>query len=217
MFKLGLLTSTAMTAVALLLSGAPTGAYAQTDMHVASQDPNTRFLCTYGKFLVSAYSANRGSSDWFAHWTDVAVPVIGHGQTVTSIRVIEAAGSVTYNSSFSAGIYSNTASGYPGNLIAGGKGRASRTCGRVKIPISPTTLKPKTRYWIVEATQAVSNSSSNTLYWIANPNTKRKAYVKYRHFGYSSGSSYSTPWTEQPMGPYLNLRQDSPRLSGAME
>lgn len=29
-------------------AGAPTGAYAQTNMHSASRDSNTRFLCTYG-------------------------------------------------------------------------------------------------------------------------------------------------------------------------
>jgi hypothetical protein len=72
MFRMGLLTSTAMTAVALLLSGAPRGAHAQTDMHVASRDPNTRFLCTYGQFLVSASSSNLNYySGWFSVWERV--------------------------------------------------------------------------------------------------------------------------------------------------
>jgi hypothetical protein len=62
MFKTGLLLSTAMTAVTLLMSGAPTGAYAQTDMHAASRDPNTRFLCTYGEFLVKGLSGGLSSS-----------------------------------------------------------------------------------------------------------------------------------------------------------
>src|SRR5215472_11955845 len=113
MFRLGLLTSTAMTAVTLLLSGAPIGAYAQTDMHAASRDPNTRFLCTYGEFLVSSASA----WGWNEHdiprlnsttWQHVAVPVTGHGQTVSRIRVVESPQYSGFSSPFSAGIYSNT-------------------------------------------------------------------------------------------------------------
>jgi hypothetical protein len=204
MFKMGLLTSTAMTAVALLLSGAVKGAYAQTGMHVASRDPNTRFLCTYGGFLVSAYSGDPFSSQFYAHWTHVAVPVAGRGQTVTSIKVIEAQSSYTSNSSFTAGIYSNTASGFPGRPIAVGVGRISQSCGPVTISIPTTTLKPKTRYWIEETTWANANSTSNALYWIANPKKKHKAYVQYKDWNYSS--SRTSPWSEQTEGPYLKLK-----------
>ncbi|HLY07027.1 MAG TPA: hypothetical protein VKR31_14875 [Rhizomicrobium sp.] len=41
MFKIGLLTSTAMTAVVLLPSGAD-AAQTQTDMHIASRDSKRR-------------------------------------------------------------------------------------------------------------------------------------------------------------------------------
>lgn len=216
MFKVGLLTSTAMTAVALLLSGAPAGAYAQTDMHVASRDPNARFLCTYGHFFVSAFSSNLNSGSLSGSaWHDVAVPITGHGQTVRRIRVIEAKSGYTANSAFSAGIYRNSPSG-PGNLIAKGTGIAGGTCGAVTISITPTILKPHTTYWIEETTSTprchrLSQSTCVShvgLYWEADPKTKRKAYMKYHYRSGSSGrvSSYTSPWTEQSMGPYFKLK-----------
>ncbi|HLY07017.1 MAG TPA: hypothetical protein VKR31_14825 [Rhizomicrobium sp.] len=145
MFKIGLLTSTAMTAVALLLSGVPAGAYPQTDMHVASRDRNTRFLCTYGHLNVSQWFSGGGIS--YSGWARVAVPITGHGQTVTQIGVVEAKSARTYYSVFTAGIYSNTASGFPGKPMAVGTGSISFSCGQVTISIPATKLKRKTKYW----------------------------------------------------------------------
>jgi hypothetical protein len=209
MFRMGLLTSTAMTAVALLLSGAPDEAYAQTRMDVAGRDANARFLCTYGQFRVSAFTSE-GSGYFVSAWVRVAVPVTGHGQTVRRIRVIEAQGSALSNSAFSAGIYSNTPSGFPGLLIAGGKGQIGPTCGPVMISIPPTTLMPNTKYWIEETAHARDSSSSTVVNWEANPNTKHKAYVQDHRFFVSSGcscsSSYTSPWTKQAKGPYFKLK-----------
>jgi hypothetical protein len=238
MFKLGLLTSTAMTAVALLLSGALHEAQAQTAMHVADRDANARFLCTYGEFLVSAFANIDSSQSAVSAWEHVAVPVTGHGQMVHRIRVIEAQDRFTSTSAFSAGIYSNTPSGFPGKLIAGGTGNAPPSCGPVTIPIPPTRLKRRTTYWIEGTIQnplrcrtsmrigsadnrrqfrpsACSGTSSSAgVYWEANPNTKRKAYVQtHRSVSCSSppppschSSSYTSPWTVQSKGPYLKLK-----------
>jgi hypothetical protein len=232
MLRMGLLTSTAMTAVALLLSGVP-GAYARTDMHVASRDPNMRFLCTYGQFVVSAFSAfHSGGHKIASAWEHVAVPVTGRGQTVSRIRVIESPSEFMFNPSFTTGIYSNTASGFPGQLIAGGTGRVGASCGPVTIKITPTTLKRHTTYWIEETTAVQPRcptsmwpgsddsrrryrpslcsgySSWNSLYWVADPSATRNAYVQthwWHKFGKNSSSSTS-PWTEQSTGPYFKLK-----------
>ena len=228
MFRMGLLTSTAMTAVALLLSGAV--AQAQTDMHIASHDPNTRFLCTYGQFAVTKFSSNLNFySGWFSSWQRVAVRVTGHGQTVRSIRVIEAQASQTSNSAFTLGIYSNTASGFPGKAIAVGTGTAGPTCGPVNVSVLPTKLYKNTKYWIEERattprcstpTGAGSGAdrrkfrptncvSSAAFSWEADPKTKRKAYVQsHRETGDSGtvSSSYTSPWAKQESGPYLKLK-----------
>ena len=215
MFKMGLLTSSAMTAVTLLLSGSPTGAYAQTNMHVADRDANGRFLCTYGHFPVSAFYFDFSGSSFSSTWQHVAVPVIGHGQAVTRIRVIEAQAGGTSNSAFSAGIYSNTASGLPGNAIAVGKGKIGPSCGPVRVSIPRTTLKNNQKYWIEERTSTPKNCSSTTcqsfagLYWEADPNTKRRAYVQTHHFNSSAGgrySSFTSPWKKRTTGPYLRLK-----------
>ena len=204
MFRMGLLTSTAMTAVALLLSGAPGGAYAQTNMHVASRNPNTRFLCTYGQFLVSV-SSNSSFDGLTYEWTHVAVPINGHGQIVRSIKVMEERRSRN-SYYFSAGIYSNAPSGFPGKLIAGGKSKAGLNCGPVDISIPPTTLMPNTKYWIEET---ASFSGRLSFYWEADPKAKHKAYRQtFYGFCSSSGrcSSSKSPWMKQTMGPYLKLK-----------
>ena len=217
MLKMGLLTSSAMTAVTLLLCGAPTGSYAQTDMHVANRAANARFLCTYGNFLVSSYYADDSGSSYYYDWRHVAVPVTGHGQTVSRIKVIEAQSASTSHSAFTVGIYSNTASGLPGNAIAVGKGKAGPSCGPVRVSIPRTTLKRNQKYWIEERTSIPKNCSQYSsfchslagLYWEADPNAKRKAYVQtYRLFFGPGGSSSSStsPWTKQKMGPYVKLR-----------
>lgn len=216
MFRMGLLASSAMTAVTLL-SGAPGGAYALTDMHVADRDANGRFLCTYGGFLVSSYYADDSGSSYYYSWRHVAVPVTGHGQTVRRIKVLEAQGSGTSHSAFTAGIYSNTASGLPGKAIAVGKGKIGPDCGPVGVSIPPTTLQSKQKYWIEERAPIPQDCSRHSSFchslagldWEADPNTKRKAYVQtYRRFLGPAGSSSSStsPWSKQTKGPWFKLK-----------
>src|SRR5215472_4309267 len=181
MFKIGLLASSAMTAVTLLLSPALHAASVQTDMRSAPLDPNARFLCTYGNFLVSSYYADFDNSSFSYAWRHVAVRVTGHGQTVSRIRVIEAQSASTSHSAFTVGIYSNTASGLPGNAIAVGKGKIGPSCGPVKVSIPRTTLKSNQKYWIEERTSIPQNCSQHSsfchslagVYWQADPNSKR--------------------------------------------
>ena len=217
MFKMGLLTTSAMTAIALLLCGAPTGAYAQTDMHVADRDANARFLCTYGTFLVSSNYFDDSNSSYYYNWRRVAVRVTGHGQTVRRIKVVEAQSAGTSHSAFTVGIYSNTSSGLPGKAIAVGKGKIGSSCGPVRVSIPRTTLQSNQKYWIEERTSIPKNcsqystfcSSHAGLYWEVDPNTKRKAYVQ-THSRYisagSSGTSSTSPWTKQTKGPYFRLK-----------
>lgn len=202
MFKLGLLTSTAMTAVTLLLSGAPAGALAQTNMHVASRDPNARFLCNYGQFLVSDFSSHSGSF-YSSGWRQVAVPVIGHGQTVTQILVLE---QFSASASASVGIYRASSGGFPGSLIAGNWFAGRSRCGRRTVSIRPTTLKANRKYWIEERA-GHRGLEHIRAYWEANPKAKQKAYVQ-THWLFSSvsRSSSTSPWTKQSMGPWFKLR-----------
>lgn len=213
MFRTGLLISTAMTAVTLLLSGAP--APAQRDMHVASRDPNTRFLCTFGQFGVSAASRYQPSrSHYGSAWEHVAVPVTGQGQTVRRIKVIEGQDISSFTQTFAAGIYSDTPSGLPGRPIAVGTGKAHSGCGPITIAIPQTKLKRRTTYWIEETISTMYSclrgfncSSSANVSWQADPNAKRKAYVQYRRLNWSAiFSSYTSPWTKQSTGPYFKLK-----------
>ena len=217
MLKIGLLTSSAMTAVTLLLCGAPTGAYAQTDMHVADRDANARFLCTYGNFLVSSYYIDDSGSSYAFAWRHVAVRVTGHGQTVRRIKVVEAQSAGTSHSAFTAGIYSNTASGFPGTEIAVGNGKIGPSCGPVTVSIPRTTLQKNQKYWIEERTSIPKNCSQHSnfchslagLYWEADPNTKSKAYIQTHFRGFSAGgssSSFTSPWTKQTKGPFFRLK-----------
>lgn len=207
MFRNGLLLSTAMTAVAFLLSGAPTGAHAQTGMHAAPPDANTRFLCTYGQFAVthSQHTNSSSGQEWYYAWTHVAVRVTGRGQIVSEIIVKEEA--ETSRTTFSAGIYSD-ANGEPGNLIAGGSGTPPSECGNVTIPITPTTLANNTIYWVEES--ADRSRRNMRVYWAVNPKTKKKAYVQH-HFSSSNFTSQgfhssTTPWEKQSSGPWFRLR-----------
>lgn len=213
MFRTGLLSSTAMTAVALLLFSAPTATYAETAMHAASRDPNTRFLCTYGQFSVSAEWSSESGYGFHSSWRHAAVPIVGHGQTVRQLRLIEAAGnSSSYR--IRAGIYKNGSSGYPGERIVSGSAIYSNSsCGPVNVLISPTKLKRNTRYWIEESVSGLYNGSTTLMFWEANADTKRNAYVQtHRYTACSSqaitcsNSSYTSPWTKQTMGPYLKLK-----------
>ena len=213
MFRNGLLISTAMTAVALLLSGAPAAAYAQTDRNLAGRDPNTRFLCTYGQFAVSAEWSSESGYGFHSSWRHLAVPIVGHGQKVHRLRLIEAAGNFS-SYRIRAGIYKNGPSGYPGERIVSGSAIYSNSsCGPVNVLISPTKLKRNTTYWIEESVSGLYNGSTTLMFWEANPDTKRSAYVQtHRYTACSSqaitcsNSSYTSPWTKQTIGPYLTLK-----------
>ena len=172
-------------------------------MYVAPPDANDRFLCTYGAFRVSYYrDANSGS--FHETWTHVAVPITGRGKTVSRIVLEEKKNAKSHDGKFSAGIYSNTASGLPGNMIAGGAASATGRCATVEIPISPLQLQAKQTYWIVEQAYQQGNHLPRDISWVVDPATKRKAYVQ-RHSS-SSASRYTSPWKEQSQGPYVRVK-----------
>jgi len=221
-FKTGLLAATALVVVPLLSApaAAQSGEFAQSAAPNApvELDANSEFLCNYGHFTVSAYRYYGGSSeDRISDWSEVAVPITGHGQTIHSITVEMEPGAYPGKPRFHAGIYSNTSSGFPGNRIAGDTGKAPAQCGPVTIFIQPTTLQPNTAYWVEERIrlpfpQFSAHPESDDVGWAIDPRTKRKAYVRsHKYFScYPSsvcrGSSSTTPWRQQPTGPYVRLR-----------
>ena len=206
MFRNGLLLSTAMTAVTLLLSGAPARASAQTNMHVVSRDANTEFLCNYGGVPVSAHFIGSASS-FSSTWTHVAVPIIGHGKSVGRITVKEVPSASTSTAEFRVGIYSNTASG-PGKLLSGGTGDARNNCGKVTVQIRPVKLKRNVTYWIEERVHRGMYDMKNEVYWASDPKMKRKAYEQthsaYNYFG--NNGSYTSPWMELKTGAHFKLK-----------
>ena len=179
-------------------------------MHVADRDANARFLCTYGQFDVS-YVSSSSNSNAVLYSRRVAVPVVGRGQTVSQIIVMEGINRFSRGFRFSAGIYSNN-TGRPGKLIAGGTGSAnypSSTCQQVTISIPRTTLQPKTKYWIGENAPSGVSDATN-LFWYINPKEKRNAFVKtHSHTCSSNGRCHSSSshWTRQSgPGPWFKLR-----------
>ena len=207
-----LLTTAFVVATASLFLAAP-AALAQPATVGVGRDSNKEFLRTYGGdagcagqyFTISSYSANYGSSSFVSDWTNVAVPITGYGKTVQEIVVKEEYSS-GHTSSFSAGIYSNTSSGFPGRLIAGGTGIAVAGCGKVTISIRPTRLSRGTIYWVEET--APRNPSSVHMYWKAALHPRHTAYSQ-SHWArdkHSNFSSYTSPWTLLQGAPYLRLR-----------
>jgi hypothetical protein len=211
MFKMSLLATTALLVVASVscVTARPTiTAGSQLRDSVANRDTNDEFLCTFGDYSVSYYFHSSSSDD--STWTHEAVPITGKGKVVKNIIVREAREKSTASPEFSAGIYSNTASGLPGRLIVGGTGQAPRTCQQVTIPIAPTKLKARTTYWIEETVPKPSLnqhlSGLNEAFWATNPKSMRKAYVQ-SHYSTSSGNkSSTTPWMMQSGGVYGRVK-----------
>jgi hypothetical protein len=209
MFRKNLLATTA-----LLLAASMSGVAAQPAMtassrmrgNVANRDTNHEFLCTYGQFTVSASRDSISSSNYSA-WSNVAIPVYGHGQTVNRITVKEGHSSHSPSSEFTVGIYSNSRSGFPGKLIVRGFGTASRGCLDVFVPITPTTLTNHKKYWIEETAFAHGSSYYDRVFWATKPE-KKKAYAQYHIKSYNGNSSYSytSPWGQLSEGAYVSMR-----------
>jgi hypothetical protein len=208
MFRNGLLVTTAMVIVgSLSFLAAQSAAIARPVTDGTSRDVNSEFLANYGPFSVytSAYSS---SGSRHSRWRHLAVPITGRGTTVRSIVVREEAERGTCSKLLSAGIYSNTASNLPGRQIAGGKSKLARHWQSVTIPITPTNLLNKTKYWVEETVPwNRCYYAENLAAWKVRPHARRHAYVQ-THFFHSSGfesSSSTSPWTKKPSGPWLRV------------
>lgn len=212
MFRKALLATTALLCIASLSSAAaPPDAPAGSRMQniVPDRDANSEFLCDYGGLLVSESIMGYSGSDYSYVWTHVAVPLMGHGQTVKQIITRQV--SSAYAVSVSAGIYSNSRSGFPGHLIAGGHGSTHGACETLTISIPPTTLAQKSTYWVEEMVPLPRYSEPNSTHWAIDRRSKFRAYTQY-HTGYHSSGGwssigYTSPWTKVGGGrPYLRLR-----------
>jgi hypothetical protein len=215
MFKKGLLVTTALVVVgSLSFFAAQSATAANPHAVVPERDRNQEFLCDYGGFPVSDYSyrAYSQGSDFFSGWKHVAVPYTGHGQTISRITVAEGVSRQPNHLKFAAGIYSNTASGLPGNAIAVGIGEAPNTCARVNVAIPSTTLEPNTKYWIEETAPLDSPQSKRPprnfihVYWAKSSRTKPRAYVQSHYYSSAHSYSYTTPWKKQSGSPYFKLK-----------
>jgi hypothetical protein len=212
MFRSGLLVTTAIVIVGTLSFFAAQSAAAARPLNARTgRDRNNEFLCTYGDIMVSHDHFATSGPSFYLSWTHVAVPIKGRGQTVSQIIVMDALeGSASrLRNEFSAGIYSSTLHGKPGNLIAGNIGSAPTTCGKVVFPITPTTLEKNKTYW-VEETADQPNRSNKKIDWAVNPKARQNAYVQH-HFSssyvHSQGfHSSTTKWEKQHSGPWFMLK-----------
>lgn len=218
MFRCGLLVTTALViAGSFSFLAAQSAVMAGPVKAGVARDRNKEFMHTYGAgrgwpcgekhFVVSTYDQNFSSGSSESAWTHVAVPITGHGNTVDRIVVREGYSS-EFDALFSAGIHSNTPSGVPGKLIAGGTGKARPFCGKVRVNIPPTKLSRNTIYWIEETTPGYANPSKTAVYWKVDPHRKSHAYSQahFYHWSHSSGGSYTSPWGELTEAPYFRLK-----------
>ncbi|HEX4159287.1 MAG TPA: hypothetical protein VHY79_12510 [Rhizomicrobium sp.] len=215
MFRCGLLATTALVIVgSLSFLAAQSAAVARAPTLGPERNRNQEFLCNYGELPVSGFSyyAYSRGSEFFSGWTHVAVPVVGHGQTVRRITVAEGESRSPNGTQFLAGIYSNTASGLPGYPIAVGIAKAPPSCRKVHVQIASTTLEPNTKYWIEETAprdlpQSKRPSHRFThVYWATDSRTRPKAYVQSHYYSSFHSYSYTTPWTRQPVSPFFKLK-----------
>jgi hypothetical protein len=162
------------------------------------KDRNTEFLCTYGSYSVYDYRYFSSASQ-VSGWQNVAVPIRGHGKTVGTIVVENSASPAA---SFTVGIYSNTPSGTPGQLIAGGVAKARPTCKRKSVAISPTVLNAGEKYWVEETVSKIGYGYNGVL-WAIDPNARNKAYSQHHEYFASSSSqySYTSHWRRIKTGP----------------
>src|ERR1700733_14432249 len=177
-----LLTTAFVVAAAASTPVASSTALARPAVTAPGRNSNHDFLrtyaCNHGYFSTYGWTDECCSSVVYSHWQHVAAPTFGTGKTVDRIVVEASLKPGVSNSTFSAGIYANSPSGYPGKLIAKGNARAPSECGKVTISIPPTMLSRGKKYWIEETTSKSNASlSSHGVYWWRAP-SKHKAYVQ---------------------------------------
>lgn len=180
---------------------------AQLNPMFDGRDANAEFLCNYG-FRVSSYSALSENS---SHWTREATPIVGTDKKVHEIRVADYA-SKYERGGFRVGIYSNTASGTPGDEIAARWVKGPRTCGTQTVRIPEVLLKKGTTYWIEESTPVSRRFGKRSVSWVMSGKGKNNDLYQYHYSCHSSAvcsSGYTTPWTPStylPHGPYATVK-----------
>lgn len=220
MLKKNLLLTTAFVVVGTLSFLAARSAAVAAPVKIgAARDRNSEFLhtysasgshasCPHGQIDVLAY-LDDCCSETYSAWFHVAVPITGTGKTVDRILVEDGVNSSWgSNTTFSVGIHASNRDGFPGKLIVGNTATALPNCGKITVPITPTRLKRKTRYWIEEAIPAPHRVSSGTeVYWQLAPNSRRKAYLQSHYWQEFSSVSQSTtsPWQLQSGAPFFRL------------
>ncbi|HEX3666164.1 MAG TPA: hypothetical protein VHU23_13145 [Rhizomicrobium sp.] len=211
MFKLGLLASTALIAATSVCGAATQPANPESRLQdvVSNRDANAEFLCNYGWLGVTWYyhTCCSGSS-YYSHSTHAAVPVTGHGRSVSRIVVAEKTISNICCEKFGVGLYANSSKGVPGTLLASGVGTASSACAEVTVSIASTLLNKKTKYWIeefpVNRHGKREGNRRSSVYWAIDPKAKHRAFEQ--SWTDSTGELSSSPWTRQSSGPFVRVK-----------
>ncbi|MGD0191869.1 MAG: hypothetical protein ABSD74_14105 [Rhizomicrobium sp.] len=170
-----------------------------------SKDRNAEFLSWYG-FSVSAYSYSSESGSFYIYssgYMQMAIPIVGRGQPVTTIKV-----PIAGASDFTIGLYTNgSVSGVnnvPLTQIVSGKGQGAEfsgyCCGQiVTVTIPPTTLNKGTTYWIVES--AIKHEREKTgVGWLGEDTDYTgdvRPLMRYHKFENYDGDikiNYTSPW-----------------------
>jgi len=166
-----------------------------------SKDRNAQFLSWYG-YTVSGYSYYSSSDSGVTLWsgyTRIAIPIVGSGKAVSTIRVPEVSGEFTV-------VLYTDAGGVPGTPISGatdsGTGTGSGYCCTqlLTVPIHPTTLNSATQYWLVETGVRKRDSKTQST-WLAEDTDYTgdgKMLTQYHRYLYRShnntGTNYTSGW-----------------------
>jgi len=170
-----------------------------------SKDRNAQFLSWYG-YNVSSYSSSNPSAGrhqdsgtfYSSGYTRVAIPIVGRGNAVSTIRVPDVSGE------FTVALYTDAA-GVPGEPISSASGSGTGTesgycCTQlVTVTISPTTLSSGTQYWLVETGAQQSDSKTHST-WLAEDTDYTgdgKMLTQYHIFyqrGHHVVTNYTSGW-----------------------
>lgn len=206
-----LIATTALISVASVVSASP--------LHTRGfqlSDTNKEFLCNYG-YIIHTSAVSYTSSGGRETWVRAAIPVRGRGKTVNEIIVADAPLSAADGSAISVAIYSSGKNGPRRKLAENESVSLSQKCGRVHVPIYPTTLLEKgKRYWIVEKARASASRFSqyfeNGALWLYD---KTKTQGALQQSGYRNWCSschikhnhYRSPWKPITGGvPFARVR-----------
>jgi hypothetical protein len=163
-------------------------------------DANKKFLCDHGYKVTSDYyyrNSGSGNSELYISWVRVAMPITGRGRSVNTVLVAEGPDGNQRGPKFRVDIFTNTASGMPGHVIAHSRTRGARSCSLKEMSIPATFLKADKTYWLVEETPVRYQRTIYNVWDVRKHGTT--TIMEQRHYEqFDDGSNYSSTTAWEP-------------------